>query len=52
MNYPGEIINKGHIKRFFSWVGGGGGGGGTACIMGDVQMANRELNSLISRDFP
>ena len=49
MNYPGEIINKGHIKPFFSWVGGGGG---TGCIMGDVQMANRELNSLISRDFP
>ena len=48
MNYPGEIINKGHIKPFFSWVGGGG----TGCIMGDVQMANRELNSLISRDFP
>ena len=51
MNYPGEIINKGHIKRFFPWVGGGGEGG-TGCIMGDVQMANRELNSLISRDFP
>ena len=27
MNYPGEIINKGHIKPFFSWFGGGGGGG-------------------------
>ena len=27
MNYPGEVINKGHIKRFFSWVGGGEGEG-------------------------
>ena len=46
IHYPGEIVNKGHIKRILSWVGG------TGCIMGDAQMANRELNSLIPRDFP
>ena len=40
MNYPGEIINKGHIKRFFSWVGGGGEGQGVLWEMCKWRIEN------------
>ena len=48
--HPPRNENKGYAK-FGSWVGvcvGGGGGGAIRCIMGDVQMKNGTLSSLVA----